>query len=131
MLIRGGTVVDPSQGLHSRRDVRVADGRVAELGDGLSQKPGEEVIDARNRLVLPGLIDLHVHVFWGATHYGIEPDPHCLGTGTPTVVDAGSADSTSTVLSAVRDPRLRVERQPPAGLTSALNRALSLARARP
>ena len=32
--------------------------------------------------MLPGLIDLHVHVFWGASHYGIEPDPHCLGTGT-------------------------------------------------
>ena len=49
------------------------------------------MVDARDRLVLPGLIDLHVHVFWGASHYGIEPDPHCLGTGTTTVVDAGSA----------------------------------------
>ncbi len=45
------------------------------------------------------------------------------------VVDDGSTDSTPTVLAAVRDPRLRVERQPPAGLTPALNRALSLARA--
>lgn len=91
MLIRGGTVVDPGQGLHGRRDLRLAGDRVVELGDGLTPGPGEEVIDARDRLVLPGLVDLHVHVFWGASHYGIEADPHCLGTGTTTVVDAGSA----------------------------------------
>ena len=91
MLIRGGTVVDPGQGLHARRDVRLDADRIIELGDGLTPRPGEEVVDARDRLVLPGLIDLHVHVFWGASHYGIEPDPHCLGTGTTTVVDAGSA----------------------------------------
>lgn len=91
MLIRGGTVVDPGQGLHVRRDVRLDVDRILELGDGLAPRPGEEVVDARDRLVLPGLIDLHVHVFWGASHYGIEPDPHCLGTGTTTVVDAGSA----------------------------------------
>ncbi len=91
MLIRGGTVVDPSQGLHALRDVRLADGRVAEIGDGLSARPGEEVVDARGRLVVPGLIDLHVHVFWGGSHYGLDPDPHCLATGTTTVVDAGSA----------------------------------------
>ncbi|MGH7321395.1 MAG: amidohydrolase/deacetylase family metallohydrolase [Candidatus Rokuibacteriota bacterium] len=91
MLIRGGTVVDPSQGLHARRDVWLAGGRVAALDDGLTPEPGEEVIDARDQLVLPGLIDLHVHVFWGGSHYGIEPDPHCLATGTTTVADAGSA----------------------------------------
>jgi dihydroorotase len=91
MLIRGGTVVDPGQGLHARRDVRLDVDRIIELGDGLTPRPGEAVVDARDRLVLPGLIDLHVHVFWGASHYGIEPDPHCLGTGTTTVVDAGSA----------------------------------------
>jgi dihydroorotase len=91
VLIRDGLVVDPSQQLQARRDVRLQDGRVAEVADGLAPRLGEEVVEARDLLVLPGLIDLHVHVFWGATHYGIEPDPHCLGTGTTTVVDAGSA----------------------------------------
>ncbi len=91
VLIRGGTLVDPSQGLHARRDVRLGDGRVAELGDGLAPRAGEEIVDARGLLVVPGLIDLHVHVFWGGSHYGIDPDPHCLATGTTTVVDAGSA----------------------------------------
>jgi dihydroorotase len=91
VLIRGGTVVDPGQGLHGRRDLRLDGDRIDELGDGLAPRAGEQVIDARGQLVLPGLIDLHVHVFWGASHYGIEPDPHCLGAGTTTVVDAGSA----------------------------------------
>jgi dihydroorotase len=91
VLIQGGTVVDPGQGLSATRDVRLEGGRVAEVGERLGPRPGDPVVDARGRLVVPGLIDLHVHVFWGASHYGIEPDPHCLLTGTTTVVDAGSA----------------------------------------
>jgi dihydroorotase len=91
MLIQGGTVIDPSQGLQALRDVRLVGDRVAEIADGLTSAPGEEIVDARGLLVVPGLVDLHVHVFWGASHYGIEPDPHCLGTGATTVVDAGSA----------------------------------------
>jgi len=91
MLIQGGTVVDPALGPSALRDVRLTDGRVAALGENLRPAPGEEVVDARGLLVTPGLIDLHVHVYYGASCYGIEPDPHCLATGTTTVVDAGSA----------------------------------------
>ena len=91
MLIRGATVVDPAQELHAERDVRVANGRVAAVAPRLGRVRDEDVVDARGLLVTPGLIDLHVHVFFGASHYGIEPDPHCLATGTTTVVDAGSA----------------------------------------
>src|ERR1700757_895897 len=91
MLIRGGRVIDPVEGLDDVRDVRLAGGRVAAVGAGFSPAPGEDVLDARGLLVVPGLIDLHVHVFYGASHYGVEVDPHCLATGTTTVVDAGSA----------------------------------------
>jgi dihydroorotase len=48
------------------------------LGDGLTPRPGEEVIDARDRLVLPGLIDLHVHVFWGRPTTESSRIPHRL-----------------------------------------------------
>jgi dihydroorotase len=91
MLIQGGTVLDPAQNLHAVRDVALASGRVTAVAEHLTRAPGDEVIDARGLYVTPGLIDLHVHVFYGASHYGIEPDPHCLATGTTTVVDAGSA----------------------------------------
>ena len=57
--------------------------------------PGEgsaaEIIDASDLIVVPGLIDLHVHVFWGVSHFGIDPDISSLGKGVTTVVDAGSA----------------------------------------
>jgi dihydroorotase len=50
-----------------------------------------QTIDAAGQLVTPGLIDLHVHVYEGVSHYGIAPDPTCLARGATTVVDAGSA----------------------------------------
>src|SRR2546422_786515 len=76
---------------HDVRDVALADGRVRAVEPRAEAAPGVEVIEARGLLVTPGLIDLHVHVFYGASHYGIEPDPHCLATGVTTVIDAGSA----------------------------------------
>src|SRR5262245_27225434 len=91
MLIRGGHVLDPAQGIDAVRDVRLDGGRIVAVASDLKPAPGEETLEARGLLVTPGLVDLHVHVFPGASHYGIEPDPHCLGTGTTTVVDAGSA----------------------------------------
>ena len=40
---------------------------------------------------MPGVVDLHTHLYPGVSHYGIEPDTHCLGRGVTTAVDAGSA----------------------------------------
>lgn len=62
LLIRGGTVIDPASGLHDRRDVGIADGRIAAVAAGLSTSDVREVVDATDRLVVPGLVDLHVHV---------------------------------------------------------------------
>ena len=62
MLIRGGQVVDPSQGLDAHVDVLLADGRVAEIGEALLAPEGAEVIDASGLVVAPGLVDVHVHL---------------------------------------------------------------------
>jgi dihydroorotase len=62
MLIRGGRVVDPSQGIDAVLDLLLDDGRVARLGEALDAPEGAEVVDAGGLVVAPGLIDVHVHL---------------------------------------------------------------------
>ncbi len=91
LLIKGGTLVDPAEGIHAHKDIGFANNLVSEIGDNLPEQEARNVLDARERLVTPGMIDLHVHVFPGVSHFGIDPDPTCLARGATTVVDAGSA----------------------------------------
>ena len=93
VVIKNGTVIDPSQGLHARRDVAVAGGRIAAVEDHVPDGNARDVIEADGLLVTPGLVDLHVHVWWGVAHLSIEADPSCLARGATTVVDAGSSGS--------------------------------------
>ncbi|MGZ3498525.1 MAG: dihydroorotase [Vulcanimicrobiaceae bacterium] len=62
MLVSGGHVVDPAQGLDARLDVRVRDGVIVELGAHLRADPGEEIVSAQGAYVAPGFIDMHVHL---------------------------------------------------------------------
>lgn len=95
--ITGGRVLDPGQGIDTAATVSVAGGVITGIGPaaGASRAtgglPDRQVIDAAGLLVLPGLVDLHTHVFPDVSHYGVEPDPYCLGRGVTTVADAGSA----------------------------------------
>lgn len=91
LLIKGGTLVDPAQCLHTPRDLAFANGVVAAVAEDVPSTEAARVVDATGCLVTPGLIDLHVHVFEGGSHYGIAPDPTCLARGATTVVDAGSS----------------------------------------
>ena len=70
LILRGGRVIDPSQGINPVMDVGFRDGRVAELGAGLE---GKAVRDVAGLIVTPGLIDLHTHVYWGGTSLGVDP----------------------------------------------------------
>ncbi len=90
MLLKGGRVLDPGQGLDGLLDVRVRDGRIDEIETNLPPK-GAQVIDVRGLLVLPGLIDAHLHVMDGLGAFGADPDVFGVGSGVTTVVDAGSA----------------------------------------
>lgn len=62
LLIKGGRVIDPSQGIDDALDVVVENGTVKELGKGLTAPAGAEIIDANGKYVVPGLIDMHVHL---------------------------------------------------------------------
>jgi dihydroorotase len=91
LLIRGCKVVDPSQNMCEQLDVAVNGCLVEELGKDISPDKAKEVLDASGYIVTPGLIDLHVHVYPGVSHYGIDADEHSLAKGVTTIVDAGSS----------------------------------------
>lgn len=91
LLIRGGRVIDPAQNCDGLRDVAVNGQRIAAILEPGSAVETRHTIDATNRLVVPGLIDFHVHVFPGVCHFGVEPDSTCLARGVTTVLDFGTA----------------------------------------
>jgi dihydroorotase len=91
LLLAGGEVLDPGGGHTGRLDVAVRGGRVADVAPDLPRGDAGEVVDATGRLVTPGLVDLHTHVYPGAGYWGVDPDPIAWYTGVTTWVDAGSA----------------------------------------
>jgi dihydroorotase len=91
LLIKGGTVIDPSQNLHALLDVAVKNGKIQQVAPDIPADGSRNVISAKGRIVAPGLIDVHVHVFEGVGPTGVNADQYCLGRGVTTAVDAGSA----------------------------------------
>ena len=91
ILIRGGRVVDPSQGLDGRYDVAIREGKIAQVAPTIDPAGWREIIDVGGRIVTPGFVDLHAHVYEGVSHYGINADKYCLSRGATTVLDPGSA----------------------------------------
>ncbi len=88
LAIAGGRVVDPSRGIDDSLGVAITGGRLTGLGD---VGPAAETIEASGLVLVPGLVDLHTHLYDGVSHYGIDPDANCLRRGVTTAVDAGSA----------------------------------------
>jgi dihydroorotase len=91
MLVRGGRVIDPSQGLSTTADVAIRQGKIVRIAPNIPEAEARQVLDARNLIVTPGLVDVHVHVYDGVAPLGIPADANCIAKGATTVVDAGSA----------------------------------------
>lgn len=91
LLIQGGTVIDPAQKLSAVRDVAIVGNKIARVAENLVKTEARQVLDAKGKIVTPGLIDAHVHVFDGVVPLGIPADVSCLARGVTTVLDAGSA----------------------------------------
>jgi dihydroorotase len=101
LVLRGGRVIDPARGCDGTADVAFADGKVTGVGPDLPGN-GAEIVDVRGLLVVPGLIDLHTHVYWGGTSLGVDAAEVARRSGTTTFVDAGSAGpAISTVFAAM------------------------------
>ena len=91
LILRGARVIDPSQNLDRITDLRFTAGKVAAIGDQLVPGPATEVRDMRGKVVTPGLIDLHTHVYWGGTSIGVDAVALARTSATATFVDAGTS----------------------------------------
>jgi dihydroorotase len=91
LLLTGGTVLNPGSGLRQESDVGIMDGRVAAIQSKLARENAKKILDVRDCYVTPGLIDFHVHSFWGVNPYGFNADSLCLASGVTTAIDAGSS----------------------------------------
>jgi dihydroorotase len=91
LLVKGGRLVDPSQNVSAPRDIAVSGHTVIRIAESIEPGEARHVLDARGKIVTPGLIDIHVHVYDGVAPLGIPADPTCIAKGVTTAVDAGSA----------------------------------------
>jgi len=95
LLIKGGRVIDPSQQLSAERDVAIANGRIAVVAANIPAAQAREVFDASGKLVTPGLINVHAHVYRDVYPISVDPDAVGLPAGVTTIVDAGSAGAST------------------------------------
>lgn len=90
LLLRSGRVIDPAQNLDGIFDVAIKDGRIAAVLPSISPSSANESLDLSGKLVLPGLIDTHAHVFEYVTgRFGLEADLCGVRSGVTTLVDQG------------------------------------------
>lgn len=98
ILLKGGHVIDPRNGVDAVRDVAIADGKIAAIRSEISPAEARNVIDVAGLYVTPGLVDIHVHVFattgmkgaWAGDN-SVLPDEFSFRSGVTTMVDVGSS----------------------------------------
>lgn len=91
LILKGGEVINPPGRTRSELDVGVKDREIVELGEDLSTQSAERVIEVTGKVVAPGLIDLHTHLYKTGNFLGLDADEVSESSGVTTLVDAGSA----------------------------------------
>ena len=91
LLLKGGEVIDPAQNTRGELDVAITHGVISQVASNISPTGSSRVIDVSGKLVVPGLIDLHCHIYEGVNQTGVNPDLAGVKSGVTTLVDAGSA----------------------------------------
>jgi dihydroorotase len=92
-MLTGGEVLDPAAGLRGIMDIGIAGGKIVAVAPSLPANEARRTISAKGRLVTPGLVDMHAHVFVNAHDMGGRTDCFCQASGVTTLCDAGSAGS--------------------------------------
>jgi dihydroorotase len=93
LLLKGGEVIDPGWPFHQQADVAINKGKIAAVLPEIAATEAVRVLDVSGKIVCPGLIDIHAHVFINAHDMGPKTDERCSMSGVTTIVDAGSAGS--------------------------------------
>lgn len=94
LLLKGGHVIDPKNGIDSRMDVAIKNRKIVEIAPNIAASSSKRVVDVSGLFVVPGLIDMHAHHFPGASDYRFGdpiPDGFTFRTGVTTSIDAGSS----------------------------------------
>ena len=98
LLLKGGTVIDPKSNLSAVRDLAVLEGKIAEIAPDIPASKSRKTVNVSGLYVVPGLIDIHVHVYAGtgirnaySGDNSVYPDGFTFRSGVTTVVDAGSS----------------------------------------
>lgn len=91
LIIKGGTVIDPAEGINGINDVAIENGKIAKVAPSIPPEESKRVIEVKGKIVTPGLIDLHTHVFDGVNGNGVKADLGGVRAGVTTMVDAGSS----------------------------------------
>ena len=99
LIVKGGHVIDAKNNIDELMDIAVNDGKIVRVAKNIDAKQGQQIVDAKGLFVTPGLVDIHVHFFWGTDLQGsyrngplaLPADGFTFPSGVTTVVDAGSS----------------------------------------
>jgi dihydroorotase len=92
LILLGGHVMCPASGIDGVMDVAIVDGKIARVGAGMLPSAARQTIDVRGKLVLPGLIDTHAHVYKYVTgRFGLDADMVGVQSGVTALIDQGGA----------------------------------------
>jgi dihydroorotase len=101
VLLKGGTVIDPKNNINERRDVAIANGKIAAVEKSIDPATAKQIVNANGLYVTPGIVDIHVHVYAGTggrSYTGdlsVYPDGHSFRACTTTMADAGTSGATN------------------------------------
>src|SRR5437773_1896678 len=109
LVIKGGELLDPGQKLRARRDIGIRAGRIEAIEADIPVTRASRLLDASGRLVLPGLVDLHSHVYPYGSAIGIPADELIAFQGTTTMVSAGGGARVMCHIGGVATPQLMME----------------------
>ena len=90
LVIKGGRVIDPAQNIDDKLDIAISGDKIATVSKNIPSQESHQVVDATDKIITPGLIDMHCHVCYGILKNGVEPDVAGVKQGVTTVVDGGS-----------------------------------------